>query len=121
MENHYFHLKTHVGHKPTSEKHIQEIVCPLPQRAIAQHGWSWHTEPHHLVDANCDVWRCLGRGPPAQWHRGATGGYHQSQKQKALNFISISILFPCAGGVDPVVRCAAHTQVRVWRLVTDGG
>lgn len=81
---------------------------PPSQRATAQHGWAWHRELHHLVHANCDVWRCLGRGP-LHSGTGATGAYHQSHEQKALNFISISILFSCTGGVDPDVRCAAHT------------
>ncbi len=117
--------------KTQPQRTTQEMVCLSScQRGTAQHGWAWHREPDHLADANCDVRRCLGRGPQ---HSGteASGGYHQSHEQKALNFTALHqhlYSSPLCRGGGPCrtlwsTHTNAHTQVhvcaRAWRQMGD--
>lgn len=34
-----------------------------PRLSTAQHGCSWHRQPDHLANTQCDGWHCFGRDP----------------------------------------------------------
>jgi len=104
--HHSLSIRENKSRKNRTQRNTFKKWSASPQRGTARLGLARRAIPPGW----CQLWCMAGTPPSAQGHREGTTSLTDKRHLTSLHSINISVSLLCAGGVDPVICCGAHTQ-----------